>query len=84
MSLQGGEGEELASKLYIVEPKVVTKVVKTPSGTYQWLFFGDSNCSLLDHVMSELEMRFSGDNLTAYCRFHTISHIMFTTPNTCN
>ena len=37
---------------------------------------------LLDHLMSELEMRFPGDELTAYLGIHIIPCVMFATPNT--
>ena len=37
---------------------------------------------LLDYLISDLEMRFSLDELTAYFGRHIIPHIMFATPNT--
>ena len=37
---------------------------------------------LLDHLMSDLEMRFPGNELTAYRGLHIIPYVMCVTPNT--
>ena len=37
---------------------------------------------LLDHLMSDLEMRFPGNEITAYRGLHIIPYVMLATPNT--
>ena len=85
-----GIAGELASKLDVVEPKVATQRIcskqiysQNPKvGSNSDYFQVTVTVPLLDHLMSDLEMRFPGDELTAYHGLYIIPYVMFTTPNT--
>ena len=86
-----GIAGELASKLDIMEPKVATQRIcskqihrQNPKVECKSDYFRVTvTVPLLDHFMSDLEMRFPGNELTAYRGLHIISYVMFTKPNTC-
>ena len=85
-----GTAGELASKLDIVEPEVATQRIFSKQ-IYRQNSKVESNSDyfrltvtvpLLNHLMSDLEMRFPGNELTGYCGLHIIPYVMFATSNT--
>ena len=86
MVLQG----DFVSKPDTMEPRVVTPRICFKQIYCQNLQLesnGNYYCvtvavPLLDHLMSDVETRFPGDNLTAYFARHIIPYNMFATSNT--